>query len=168
MNEPTPTVELHHGDAVYHTSGSGRQHPLNPNAPSSPFEAVIALDCAYHFKTRRLFLGQCFNRLSPGGRIGLADICFDFTSTIGWRSYVVSFMGLMPRANVVRPAEYVQMMQDLGFEDVELEDITANVFPGFFAFLRSQGSLWPFFVATMSVLVRCGMRFVIVSARTPL
>jgi hypothetical protein len=59
------------------------------------------------------------------------------------------------------------MMEDLGFIDIKLEDITADVFPGFFAFLRSQGGLWPLFVAIMGVLVRCGMRFVIVNARTP-
>jgi SAM-dependent methyltransferase len=165
MPDSVPIPWLYHGDAVYHASSSARGHPLQPSAPM--FTAVLALDCAYHFRTRQVFLKQALDMLKPGGRIGLADICFDFAPN-GWRARLVSVLGVMPYENVVRPSDYVRMMQDMGYVDVELEDISDRVFAGFFAFLRSQGGLWPLFVGAMNMLVRWGMKFVIVSAGKPL
>jgi hypothetical protein len=167
LPEPIPVVKLFHGDAVYHPSESTRDHPLNPAPECPPLTAVLALDCAYHFKTRRMFLTQCRRKLVPGGRIGLADLCFDSPSLRGWQTYLVSLIGIMPRSNMIRLDEYIQMMEDIGFVNVKLTDISDDVFPGFLAFLKSRGRAWPLFVAAMELLVRMGLKFVIVSAGTP-
>ncbi len=56
--EPTE-VNLYHGDAVDH--GEDPNHPLCP-ASAMLFDSVLALDCAYHFNTRRTFLEQTFEK----------------------------------------------------------------------------------------------------------
>jgi SAM-dependent methyltransferase len=165
---PHPLVDLHHADAVFRSSAPP-DHPLDPKAKTPAFSAILALDCAYHFRTRKEFLQQSLHRLAPGGRIGLADLSFDFPSSKdGWRTRLVSLLGVIPHENIVRPDEYVQMMEDIGFENVKLEDISSDVFPGFFNFLKSRGSLWPVFVVGMQGLVGLGMKFVIVTAEAPM
>ncbi|KII93582.1 hypothetical protein PLICRDRAFT_171316, partial [Plicaturopsis crispa FD-325 SS-3] len=53
-------------------------HPLDPTiAPDGTYDTILALDCAYHFSPRAAFLAQAHARLRPGGRVALADICWE-------------------------------------------------------------------------------------------
>ncbi|KAG6850500.1 hypothetical protein H0H93_012501 [Arthromyces matolae] len=155
---PTPEVNLFLGDAIFRSSQAG--HPLNPSMPRK-FNRILALDCAYHFNTRQDFLQQAYCKLAThGARIALADICFDAAS---FDSRLLSLVfRLMPRHNMVSKTHYVTQMKDIGYVDVELEDITDDVFPGFAKFLRTQGLGWALFATIIEWWhMKAGARFVI-------
>ena len=150
-------VNLYLGDAVYRSSSIG--HPLSPQSEES-FDCVLALDCAYHFKTRRDFLSQSLVKLSPGGRIALADMCFD--PHYRWVEKLAEM--LIPKENIVSMDQYMLTMKDIGFAEVEVEDITSNVFPRFLEFLRGKGLQWWIFSSAYGwFLYAMGVKFVIAS-----
>lgn len=158
-------VDLHHGDAVYRGDKDGsREHPFAEG--NEPFDSILVLDCAYHFNTRRLFLEQALVHLAPGGTIALADICFASSSLQSFYTRALTkILRVMPQANIISDGEYISQMQDLGYHDVSLENITANVFPGFVKFLKSRGGGWYVFGCIMACYARAGAQFVIVSGR---
>lgn len=158
--KPT-TVDLHATNAVH--DGSYTLHPLSPYSPQR-FDSILALDCAYHFRTRKLFLEQSFARLSPGGSIALADMCFADSHRI---KILTRVFGTVPAENVISKEDYIKQMQEIGYVDVILEDISDDVFPGFVRFLKDRGWGWWIFGAVMNVYYREGLRFVIVSGTRP-
>lgn len=150
-------VQFYHGDAVFRPQS--KKHPLDPRSPMAAFDAILALDCAYHFKSRDLFLRQSLARLAPDGRIALADICFTTASLE--KAYLRPFIRLiMPAENVMSTEEYVQRMHDIGYRDIQLEDISNEVFPGFCKFLKEMGGLW---WILGRIILLLGAKFVIVS-----
>jgi hypothetical protein len=153
-------VSLYHGDAVFRPLAT--DHPLDPSSASPPFTSILALDCAFHFNTRHDFLGQAFARLSSGGRVALADICFS-PAALQRRWIALVTATVMPTANMISPENYVQDMQKLGFVDVVMEDVTDDVFPGFIAFLQSRGIVWWIFGAIFRWYTSLGVRFVVVA-----
>jgi hypothetical protein len=76
-------------------------------------------------------------------------------------------LGMMPRENIISTARYVQDMKELGYEDVRLEDVSENVFPGFIRFLSNRGGGWWAFSNMLSYYYALGARFVIVTGRKP-
>lgn len=118
--------------------------PVPPENWECSFDAAIAVDAAYHFKNRELFLRLCFERiLKPGGRIGLADII----AGPGYRQFcqgkrgevlhwVLKMLGF-PRENLWQGVdEYRTRMTWIGFKDIQVQDISDGVFPGFVRFLE--------------------------------
>lgn len=152
-------VELFQGDAVWRDD---ERHPLSPDS-AQLFDAILALDCAYHFNTRRKFLLQSYERLRPGGRIALADICFDTAPSSLVAFILSSIMRAMPRANVQSKSEYVAGMESMGYTDVTMEDITEDVFPGFVRFLSTQKLAFRLLAKGIALLQALGARFVIIS-----
>ncbi len=165
--EPGTKVELYHGDAVYHTEMGKRKHPLDPSSEELPFTSILALDCAYHFRTRQDFLHQSFARLSPGGHIALADMCFGTTGKPSRWFKLLGLLGVVPQENIVTTEKYLEVLRAVGYTEGELEDISANVFPGFCKFLATQGTGWVLFSRLIGMLSASGMRFVIVKASKP-
>lgn len=158
LDEPAVEVSLHACDAIYHPTAV--DHPLDPST-SHVFDAILALDCAYHFNTRKTFLRQSFEKLAPGGRIGLADICFD-TSTSS-RAWLASMLiRMIPKYNLISMEAYISDMEEIGYVDVRLEDITENVFPGFIRFLKGRGWGWWAFGTVIQWYANAGAQFVIV------
>ena len=142
-------------------------HPLKSSENQMPlFDSILGVDCAYHFNTRDVFLRQCHNRLQPGsGRLVLADMCFEPTSTISaWLSRIIAFILGIPRANLVSREVYHDSLERIGFDGIAIEDISPNVYPGFTAFLRSRGLVWALFARVISAWHNSGGRFVVVSA----
>ncbi|THH17000.1 hypothetical protein EW146_g3738 [Bondarzewia mesenterica] len=157
-------VLLHDGDAIYQLN-SRLDHPLSPYMTYS-FDTILALDCAYHFHTRFEFLRQSFLRLTPGGRIALADICFSSKPKGFWFFVLFSLLRVIPRENIVTKERYVRDLQDIGYVDVRMEDVSEWVFPGFRKFLKEQGAPWGLFGRAIELLEREG-RFVIVTGTRP-
>ena len=162
-------VTLVHGDAIYRgdTSTSSSLHPLDAKTYKDTYTSILALDCAYHFNSRRVFLEQSFTCLATGGRIALGDICFAPGSLSLTTRLMIALMGSMPRENVTTTDEYIATLREIGYVDVELEDITQDVFPGFVAFLKGRGLAFRILASHFERLVSRGMRFVIVSAARP-
>jgi 2-polyprenyl-3-methyl-5-hydroxy-6-metoxy-1,4-benzoquinol methylase len=155
-------VELLQGDAVWREG----QHPLSHES-AYVFDTILALDCAYHFKTRLEFLRQSFAHLDAGGRIGLADICFATKPSVISTFLLSSVLGVVPRTNVITEEAYVQEMESLGFNDVQVDDITALVFPAFCEFLRTQGLKFRVLAVAFEWLQKQGARFVIITGTRP-
>lgn len=172
-SSPLIRAKLFQGDAIYYeTSKSSSEsesdvHPLSPDSPFT-FDTVLALDCAYHFRTRARFLQQSYAKLAPGGRIALADIYFSTSSPSSSRpsqlmTFILSSLRVMPCDNVITKEEYIAEMKRIGYVEVEVEDITEYVFPGFVKFLSGRGGAWKAFVSVMAWLQRRGARFGIVA-----
>lgn len=167
--QPSPkdlniVVNLYRGDAVYHTTSIG--HPLD-RASNLAFDIILALDCAYHFNTRNAFLRQSFEKLAPGGRIALADICIDpmILSQNRLARIFIPLLGVMPQHNFTSTNEYVSAMKDIGYSDVRLEDVSSDVFPGFTRFLKGRGWGWWFFGCVVECCASWGAQFVIISGQ---
>ncbi len=156
-------VQLYHGDAVYRAPAVG--HPLEPTSPLPPFTTILALDCAYHFRSRKDFLRQSLARLTPGGKIALADICFSDGGGSSGRLFksLVGLLGLMPVENIVTIEDYRAIMESVGYAEIEMEDISEDVFPGFCRFLAQRGLNWRVFSWVMTGFASAGARFVIVN-----
>ncbi|KAJ7103470.1 S-adenosyl-L-methionine-dependent methyltransferase [Mycena belliarum] len=162
LEQPVP-VALHAGDAIYRPGCQG--HPLDPSSEGQ-FDTILALDCAYHFQPRTDFLRQAYAKLRPGGSLALADICFaPGALKTRWTRCVTAVLRLMPRANMVSTDEYVAQLRGIGYADVRLEDVSADVFPGFIRFLRTRGMGWKTFGALLAVYAGAGARFVVVAGR---
>jgi hypothetical protein len=73
----------------------------------------------------------------------------------------------MASANAISPDQYVREMQQIGYMDVQLEDISEDVFPGFTGFLKKRGGGWWVFGSVMEWWAGKGMRFVVVSGQKP-
>ena len=161
--ESPQSVTLHCADAVRRPEHA--THPFN-SADDLRFDTILALDCAYHFQTRFAFLQQALSNLAVGGRIALADIAFnDFTLDTYCSKLIRAALRMMPSDNVWTTTTYVKNMEQMGYVDVTLEDITDDVFPGFVGFLKSRGRGWWAFGALMEVYFSAGARFVIVSGQ---
>lgn len=157
----------------------------------------MCLDAAYHFKSRRLWLEQVLKSgLKEGGTVVWTDILsaeegeqgegFEVVASTSRPSSPFPPSGLprfllhwiilpllsVPSRNIV-PISYLgASLVELGYEDIEIEDISEDVFPGFAKFLGEREELsW----RVMSRLVRWWsggstggrrlLRFVVVRAR---
>ncbi|KAJ6610058.1 S-adenosyl-L-methionine-dependent methyltransferase, partial [Mycena sp. CBHHK59/15] len=162
LDQDVPVV-LHAGDAIYRAGCI--EHPLDPSSDEH-FDTILALDCAYHFQPRTAFLRQSYDRVLPGGSVALADICFAPSALqTRWTRLVTALLRLMPRQNLVSTDEYLAQMRTIGYVDVELEDITEDVFPGFIKFLRKRGFMWWAFGRILGAFAGAGARFVVVRGK---
>jgi len=80
---------------------------------------------------------------------------------------LTKIFGAMPAENVISKENYIKQMQEIGYVDVTLEDISEDVFPGFVRFLRGRGLGWWIFGTVMNLYYREGLRFVIISGTRP-
>jgi hypothetical protein len=166
-------VMLYHGDAIWKSSaGATTPHPFNPASigPFGQFDSILALDCAYHFSTRKLFLEQSFARLRPEtGRIALADMCFEPSGGFLGRHTALLWANALsvPSANLITISQYRSQLKCIGYDDIRVEDISAHVFPGFIAFLGSRGLLWAMFACMLRMWWKMGGRYVLVMASKP-
>ncbi|CAE6454219.1 unnamed protein product [Rhizoctonia solani] len=175
-------IQLYLGDAVYRPAADAplspqssvqiMRHPLEPKDGDHSlihpyYTSIIALDCAYHFRTRESFLAQSILSLAPGGSIALADMCVD-TSTPNptvraLRRLYYNLFSICP-ANMITIQGYKETMEGLGYQNVTIEDISPCVFPGFTAFLEKRGVGWWIFARMIMVWWKlCGARFIIAS-----
>jgi len=154
-----PEVDLHATDAIFRENQAN--HPLDPSIDRQ-FDAILAIDCAYHFNSREKFLSQAFKKLAPGGRIALADICFGERDAQG--AVTKAFRTLVrwvPGCNRLSAKEYGAQMERAGYVDISIQDVSEHVFPGFLAFLRDQGVWWRMMGFMLRTYASADVRFVI-------
>ncbi|KAG8984606.1 hypothetical protein FRB90_005203 [Tulasnella sp. 427] len=138
-------LHLYQGDAIFRPldhAFNDDAHPLDPASQSPPFTAITAIDCAYHFRSRRAFLQQSFERLAPGGSIALADMGLVLPQSPFRRVLARIVCGTLgiPWDSMVSRSDYVSQLQGLGFVNVDVEDITQDVFPHLIGFLKNETS----------------------------
>lgn len=103
------------------------------------------------------------------GRISLGDMCFE-PLTGSWRSAAARLVARalsLPSANLVTRAEYAEQLRRIGYVHVQIDDISADVLPGFTEFLRGRGGAWAVFGWIMRLWADGGGRFVHVSGQRP-
>ncbi|KIO33551.1 hypothetical protein M407DRAFT_17506 [Tulasnella calospora MUT 4182] len=176
---PEINLQLYHGDAIFHPSNGPQAsaHPLDPSSTLPPFTAITAIDCAYHFRSRNKFLQQSFARLAPGGFIALADMNIVSPRSPLRRVLARALCRILgvPWENMISPSTYAQQLIDIGFANVEVEDITSEVFPRLTTFLKSEttdspqlGVAWWIMGEVFRVWwTICGGTYVIAKAEKP-
>jgi ubiquinone/menaquinone biosynthesis C-methylase UbiE len=105
-------------------------------------DRVVALESAFHFPQRVRFFAEAARLLRPGGTIALADLVVKDEAS----RRVVDRLGRavagrfwqIPRENLVTAATYRRQLEEAGFADVAVEDVSADVFAPFGAHARRR------------------------------
>jgi microcystin synthetase protein McyJ len=99
--------------------------------PDNTFEKVIALECAFHFKTRAQFFGEAFRVLKPGGRLALTDMLptpgKKFSGVV---RQIARKSASIPEENMYDRISYAEKLEAVGFTDVKVLSIPGYVYPG--------------------------------------
>lgn len=106
--------------------------------PAASFERVLALECAFHFDTRDQFMREAFRVLKPGGTIALADMLPNPDKTPARATAFGRKYGHIPEANNYDREEYSRRLSAAGFDDVLVESIRQDVFPGMAKYARQR------------------------------
>jgi microcystin synthetase protein McyJ len=106
--------------------------------PDKSFEKVLALECAFHFDTRDQFMREAFRVLKPGGAIALADMLPNPGQKLSPINAFGRKYGHIPEANYYDREEYSRRLSAAGFDDVLVESIREDVFPGMAKYARQR------------------------------
>ncbi|HEY0837827.1 MAG TPA: methyltransferase domain-containing protein [Azospirillum sp.] len=91
------------------------------------FDAVLCIEAAFHFETRRAFLEGARRVLKDGGRLVLSDVLF--TSPKRLEQYPV-LPG--PENHIATAGEYEALLADVGFRDIVVKDVSREVWGAHF------------------------------------
>jgi cyclopropane fatty-acyl-phospholipid synthase-like methyltransferase len=96
---------------------------------------VLALDCAYHFPNRVEFFALAQQHLALEGRLALTDFMLaDQHRTGSFTHRLLRWMlkrSHIAEANIVHRDIYLRQLQQTGFGDIRITDISEHVMPGF-------------------------------------
>ncbi|GAA6038740.1 hypothetical protein JCM8097_002373 [Rhodosporidiobolus ruineniae] len=105
-------------------------------------DAILAVDCAYHFSPRSCFLSSALPLLTPStGRLALSDLLLPPTPLSLLDRLLLRLICLaahLPFHNLHTPASYEAHLRALGYVDVEIQDISLEVWPGFLRFVERR------------------------------
>ena len=97
------------------------------------FDKVVAVESAFHFRTRDRFMAEAFRVLKPGGRLVAADVAA-MPKPSGWKrlSYWYSWQVFrtqydVPTENVYGTEVYAERLRDAGFSGVRVDSIRDQV-----------------------------------------
>ncbi|HEY1186624.1 MAG TPA: class I SAM-dependent methyltransferase [Gemmata sp.] len=127
-------------DRVRLVLGDAIATPFEANA----FDRVVALESAFHFRSRSAFFGEAHRVLRPGGRIGLADFVAAPADRRprGLRHRLARLAGVLswqiPTRNLIPRERYEKQMCAAGFRNVRVESIGEHVFGPFEAYQRRR------------------------------
>jgi SAM-dependent methyltransferase len=113
---------------------------LATGLPDGSVDRVLALESAFHFRSREAFFAEARRLLKPGGRIAIADLCAAATRPRGLFDRLAAAVARrswqMPAANDYDADGYLERLAAAGFVDLAVERITDDVFLPFGAYAR--------------------------------
>lgn len=115
---------------------------LDTRLPAGWADRVVALESAFHFPDRRRFFAEAARLLRPGGTIALADLVVagERSGRIADRvgRAVAGRFWQIPRVNLVGADAYRRQLEEAGFSQVVVEDVSEHVFAPFGAHARRR------------------------------
>lgn len=120
-----------------------RMDATNMAFDSASFDGVVSVEAAFHFNTRNAFLAEAFRILKPGGWLSLADILMelddddDYLASMGIDLADPEQHAPVPEASSIKSVDdYEQVLQDLGFSEISIVDMTVECTDRFAAHAR--------------------------------
>jgi len=113
-----------------------------PHFPDGSFDKIIALESAFHFRTRQKFFKTAMRLLRPGGMLVLADFvarrphAANFSAWLGLQFGSVAWQ--IPMGNLHSIDTYTAQLRALGFRDITPSHLTADVIAPFSRFMNSH------------------------------
>lgn len=77
-----------------------RAERISPDSLAADVSAVVCVDGAYHFESRRKWLLRSLQALPSGGRLGIADLVFAARAAGSWRIAGLARLVNVPAANL--------------------------------------------------------------------
>ncbi len=124
-------------------------------------DRVVALESAFHFPDRRRFFAEAARLLRPGGTIALADLVVSgeasrrIVDRVG-RAVAGRFWQI-PRENLIGAEVYRRQLEQAGFTDVVVENVSEHVFAPFGEHARRRQAV-PDVAASANPLLRAVWR----------
>ncbi|KAJ3380679.1 hypothetical protein HDU84_005655 [Entophlyctis sp. JEL0112] len=114
--------------------------------PDGSVDTIISLDACYHFHTRSSFLQLSASKLKPKvGILCLSDIILGPGAYSGQFTLIDQLLlrlfcaaAGVPMVNLVRMSDYVKCLEDCGFTNAVVEDVTEDVFGPFANYIRGR------------------------------
>lgn len=127
------------GNTVTFVEGNACAMPL----PASAFDVVLAVECAFHFPSRRRFLEEAARVMRPGGRLVLSDFVPDgptmpalgISSREGLKR-IGAFYGIVNWFPPCTLTAYRWIARRAGLQMIAMEDITRNTLPTYATLAR--------------------------------
>jgi len=144
-----------------------------PSTTPPPYDLVYVLDAIYHFPPAvPYFLASVIKVLRPGsGVIAYTDILPPPNVGALLGNLLLPPLLSVPARNLVsRPGsiqKYVELLNEIGYEDVVIEDWSGDVWNGFASNLRERGFLWRQVARFVEAADRSGWKFIAVRAKRP-
>ncbi|OED44539.1 hypothetical protein ACH42_07250 [Endozoicomonas sp. (ex Bugula neritina AB1)] len=102
--------------------------------PAGAFDKVLALDCVYQFNDKKMFFSNSRKLLKPGGTLAFTDMVLERPFNSRFEQRFIEYLGRISgvRAeDMLTLGDYELQLRSLGFEHIEVVDITEDVLSGF-------------------------------------
>lgn len=97
--------------------------------PDASFDRLLAVECIFHFPSRRAFFEHARRVLRPGGNLTLSDFVVPEGTPAG--SFDHTTERLWGRHTAIEIPQYQALAADVGLELSSSEDITAQILPSY-------------------------------------
>nr|AAV97875.1 OnnG [symbiont bacterium of Theonella swinhoei] len=97
------------------------------------FDTIMCIEAAFHFETRRKFFDDSLRVLKQGGRLVLSDTLFTSKERLEQSSIFPS-----PENHIDTLEEYRQVMEEAGFRNIVVKDVSKNVWEAHFLYVINK------------------------------